>query len=216
MTVILAIVGCTKENRELVNVRFVTGVESGSIVKSTVTDALEDTRPSDPVTLRIRGGETDVNVQSGVNVQLLTGTYRVTGTYEPFGWDLNIGHVSVEPVYTVDDEVDVRVGGTGSYQVEAEYQCWALIIDTQEVNSVFGGDEELTDFAGLGRYKALYMSRCLEEWTMTIIPEDMEMYDMTEFEMGDQEYGKWYMYHPGNAVTVGRFGVSLPEWIEGE
>lgn len=215
MTVILAIAGCTKEERQYVNVRFVTGVESGSMVKSTATDALSDTRPTDPVTLRISGGDVDVNVQSGTNVQLLTGTYQVTGRYDLFGWDLEVGHVSIEPVYVVDDEVDVRVGTT-SYQVDAEYECWALIIDTQEVNSAFGGDEELTDWAGIGRYKVLYMSGCLEEWTLTIIPEDMELYDMTEFQMGAQENGKWYMYHPGNAVTVGNFGVGLPEWTEGE
>lgn len=212
--VILAMVGCIRENREYVSVRFETGIESGSMVKA-VTDVLGETRPSDPVTLRIRGEGVDVNAESGSNVELLTGTYQVTGRYNPYGWDLEIGHVSVEPVYVVDDQVDVRVG-TMNYQVEAEYDCWALIIDTQEVNSVFGGDEELTDFAGSGRYKVLYLEGCLDEWTLTIIPEDMEVYDMTEFEMGAQENGKWYMYHPGNAVTVGNFGVWLPEWIGGE
>ena len=212
--VLATLIGCRQENWELVTVKFVTGVESGSMTKG-ATDVLTETAPSDPVTLRIRGGDVDVNAQSGSNVQLLTGTYQVTGRYEPFGWDLEIGHVSVEPVYVVDDEVDVRVG-VGSYQVEAEYECWALIIDTQEVNSVFGGDEELEDWAGTGRYKVLYLSGCLDEWTLTIIPEDMELYDMTEFQMGAQENGKWYMYHPGNAVTVGRFGIGLPEWMEGE
>jgi len=212
--VLAALIGCRQENRELVTVKFVTGVESGSMTKG-ATDVLTETAPSDPVTLRIRGGDVDVNAQSGSNVQLLTGTYQVTGRYNPYGWNIEIGRLHMTPTYVVSDEVDVRVG-TMNYQVEAEYDCWALIIDTQEVFSVFGNNDEMEGFVGGGRYKVLYLEGCLDEWTLTIIPQDMELYDMTEFQMGAQENGKWYMYHPGNAVTVGNFGIGLPEWMEGE
>ena len=210
----LAIAGCRGLKGEYVTVKFESGIESGSMVKS-VSDVLGDTGPSESVTLRIQGDGVDVSVLSGADVTLLTGQYQVTGRYEPYGWEVEIGTLHQEPTYVVSDEVDVRVGKS-SYQVSAEYDCWALIIDTQEVNSVFGNDQELTDFVGIDRYKVLYLEGCLEEWTLTIIPEDMELYDVTEFKMGSQENGKWYCYHPGNAVTVGRFGVSLPEWIEGE
>lgn len=211
----LAIAGCRGLKGEYVTVKFNPGIESGSMVKSGVSDVLWYARPSESLTLRLQGDGVDMNVPSGENVTLLTGNYQVSGRYEPYGWELEIGTLHYEPTYVVSDEVDVRVGKS-SYQVSAEYDCWALIIDTQEVNSVFGNDQEITGFVGIDRYKVLYLEGCLEKWTLTIIPEDMELYDATEFKMGSQENGKWYCYHPGNAVTVGMFGISLPEWEEGE
>ena len=221
--VLVGLAACTGNGKEWVTVRFEVGVESGDLaVKSEggVVELLQETRPTGSIELSLEGVDVDFDavVESGEVVELMAGRYRVTGTYVPDGSEGSvIGFVAQEPFYVVDSEVEVRTN-RGSYVVNGAYDCWALVLDTEDTDEYWGDGSTLEGFYGEGRYRVLYVSGSPAEWTLTVLPLDESLYGATDFEMGTnrQLNGKWYCYHPGRGESSGRIGVVLPEWVEGD
>jgi len=216
---VLALVGlaaCAGENgaRELVSVRFEveTGVTRGA---AEIAALLVETAPTGSLQLRLEGDGVDVTVASGQAVEVLTGRYRVTGRYESPAENAFIGFAHEEPVYVVDAEVEIR-SDREQYLLPARYDCWALVMDTDETEYYKGDGVMIGGFAGSGRYVVTYLTGTATDWVLTVVPVDGALYAETEYQMGSQENGRWYCYRAGHGVTGGTFGVVLPEWEEGE
>lgn len=215
---LVGLTACAGKDGALVRVRFEVGVDSGRIAVKSVADVLEETQPSGVVALTLEGVDVDCRavVEVGEVVDLKAGRYHVTGKYEPALSASSVAFISDEPGYSVDAYVDVVRDGD-IYYVDGSYDCFALVMDSEDTAEYLGDGSAIYGFAGSGRYQVVYMYKEAPEWVLTVVPyEDSEVNGETEYSMSGHEKGKWYCYHPGRAETSGIFGVNLPEWTEGD
>ena len=208
-------VACAGEEPvDVVSVRFEVAGLGGSTKGDSVAGVLSETAPTGRVKLRLVGQGQDVEVWSGESVELPVGEYAVSGHYEP-RWNTDTGIATgVEPSYDVDCEVVVR-NGVSSYAVSAVWDCWALVRNVDEV-SAYLCDGRTMESAGIGKYEVVYVLDAAE-WTLTVVPEDEDVFERTDFAIVESamQKGAWYEYKAGRLVQGGGFSVEFPAWEEG-
>ena len=213
---LVGMVSCEKSGR-YVDVRF--GVDVPGT--KTVSKLLDELMPTDldlaDVVFTV--GEQEVHV--GDNIALLEGTYDVIGEYAPWMNGSGFGghRVAETPAFIVADEVTVSAGDDEIWAT-ADWNCWALIVETAEVESVmFDGQSVMMGSYSVGDLGVFFIEACQgSEWVFRMVPSSAED-KPTEWTIEADERaraGKWYMYHPdGRVQVIGGFGVDLPDWSQG-
>lgn len=217
------------------------GVSSGYLPTKTDAGAaaaiIATTAPTGTPTLTLQSTSNaarSYEVRPGVPVSLPYDTYTVAGRYVPTKkGDTLRGAVYGEPRYRVSATIEV-VPDKGEYEVPAEYECFALLIDyaTTRRYTHLTANLDPTDFtmfttSGDMGIAYIYVS---SEWAqyrnrITAYPTDEAEHEPTEYALVTNrnydgyyvENGKWYCFSPAHVATEsGALGVVLPEWEAGQ
>ena len=222
---LVGLAACAKDGAVEVQkaVFMVGGVQTGQMLTKgvSVEAALAETLPSGNIALTLTAldGQLDepLEVNTGNEVELPVGRYHVEGSYTPSKYSQSGNwYYMVEPSYVVDRQVTI-VKGDAQYEVQAEYNCWALVCDFVKVagykKNSFYLSYTHSDFFG-----AVYLPEGAGNWTLTIIPADESLYQETTVSIvGNQmQNGKWYCFNPNGAVFEGALSVGFPAWVAAE
>lgn len=227
--------GCAKSQTEQTITINIGGVRTGAISKG-ATDILSATAPSALPTLTLTSddGEHTYEVAPGTPLSVRLGTYSVRGEYVTDASKSipSFGFAYAEPRYRVSSSI-VVAEGTTEYEVDAIYDCWALIIDyttTEKYSATKSSDTDYTDvacFTRVGDYGIAYIwkggASAKNKCKILATPLDTETYDATAYTIswnGTEgivvQNGRWYLFSAGEAEREsGDFGVNLPEWEAG-
>ena len=214
------------------------GVRTGSIAtKGSVDAILTATAPPGALQLTITSTTNasriyHANIGQAVNLPI--DTYHVTGEYIPqvavAVWH---GNAYQEPRYLVDAQLTIQEG-QDSYTLEAQYNCFALVIDFAEcakyghTNSK-SSPEDITAWAMQDGMGVLYVN-CIAAWTATsgytiyaypvdTAEKEMQAYTLVMAGAGGYpvEYGKWYCFTPAEVdKQSGSLSTSFPAWVPGQ
>jgi len=245
LCVLLAGCGAVEE-REVDVVLRIGSVRSGEIgVKagdSEIGAAVAGVLPTGSASLTLQSldvGSRRYYVRSGQEIRVAVGRYRVSGSYEKEQkvGTLRNNPVVDEPIYVVPEQEVVIEEGVGEYVLNAQWACWALVLDRDLVSGysqretrtenwrdvAFGGGDLEVLFVGTGvtwdEISTLFL-RCT--------PADAENYEAKEYRLvnGDSNQGSgatrvmngyWYVMGPTAVVfQSGVMGVVYPEWRKGE
>lgn len=210
-------------------------VESGTMTRATseeIITMLEGKLPTS-VELTLAGDEDSYNVIVGKPTSIPLGSYNVTGKYHDTRRVAVIGssvYLSPTPSVIVSDDVTISYDMT-TYNVAAEYVCYALVVDLTETASVSyqsstakEGEVSLvqsgtTGFIFVcGKATGGYLNVTLQPYegsgrkaTTYTIKTD---YDATAVYA---EYGKYYVLRPYEITEVeaGYINWQLSSWTEG-
>lgn len=228
MMAVAALVGLSacagKDGARMVDVIIgLDGVRSGSMVTKAdaedVTAALEESAVDvSGMRLRVVGVGVNKDVTVGQSVTLLEGEYRFYGGIDIEGVKTMGGHAVGElPGIEVDAVVNIEEGMT-EVRVPASYNCWALVLDLTELETVvWDGEEE--DVINEDGIKVWYVSTAESgsAWDLRVVPWNTNKYKAVDYRISGNQAGKWYYYSPKGKVNVGgMLGVYLPEWEAGE
>lgn len=178
-------------------------------------------------------------VSSGQEVRVAVGRYRVSGSYEKEQrvGTLRNNAVVDEPIYVVPEQEIVVEEGVSEYVVNAQWACWALVLDRDLVSGYKQREDRLDNWReiafGSGDLEVLFVGSGVTWDEIATLylrsePADAENYEAKEYRLvnGDNNQGAgatrvrdgyWYVMGP-TAVTFqsGAIGVVYPEWRKGE
>jgi len=245
--VLLVAAGCgVVEEREVDVVLRVGSVRSGELgVKASdgeIGAAVAAVVPSGSAGLTLQS--TDVSsrryyVSSGQEVRVAVGRYRVSGSYEKEQKVGTLGQNAVvdEPIYVVPDQEIVVEEGVGEYVVDAQWACWALVLDRDLVAGYKQREDRMgtwrsIEFGG-GELEVLFVGSSVSWNEISTLylrsePADEENYEAKEYRLVNRDNnqgsgatrvrdGYWYVLGPtGVTFQSGTIGVTYPEWRKGE
>ena len=244
--VALAMGGCRRSGEPEQEVVFrLSGVRTGAIEVKSASDSLVNV----VLGMREPNGTPELSLQStsvasrrytvavGRAVSIPVGTYQVSGRYTPTQklYSLQGNGVYEEPVYKVSSEVTVREG-VDSYEVAAEYDCWALVVDGSDVSRVDYKAERAMSYATMDLpvvsegvsvvYVDLqyswdtYQPTCWKFFPVDEVDYETREYELVTKEPKDTQFqvraGRWYMFGT-RAVDrqEGEIGITMPGWQKG-
>lgn len=215
-------------------------VNSGYMTKS-VTGITNHIESLLPVTLSLTvtpeiGESFTCNV--GEPVELANGTYTVTCTYLPEGTNMNGVLSSNKPSFTINEDVEV-VDNVREYKLHANYTCFAVVADKDEVSDMkfYDGSEYSLNIStfdtGLMSFITNFNST---GYSLNLVAK--EGYDDVSFDLSPTEEdnktlvenGKYYTFHPKQSfvlasipsveepqeISPSTMGVDYPTWINGD
>lgn len=232
----LSLLSCTKQETELVSIRFAVG-EYGYFPTKGMADAIGATLP-ESLDLTIKNTSTGATytTATGQDIEVPVGTYTITGTYTPEATKLIHGYsvfLSHSPKVSISQEVEVTAGQS-VYALTANYESLALAIVGSEVTKWQGstGNREGFEVESLteGIYEWTFLSGDLgtdKYFHTTLTPADgtaskgFTIIANPEMQMNFSdallvEPGKWYILRVSDAeIQAGSFAVEWPEWTQG-
>ena len=182
------------------------------------SDVLAQTLPSGIADLRLVSEAlgVDVVLQGGESMSVPVGEYSISGSYVPASVSCGGIDLAGEPSYDVDATVVVR-SGVSQYVVDAEWSCWALVMDGHAANGYLCNGVPMSLEGPVGGF---YVAYVLDggDWTLTVMPADEDVFGITEIEVtgNEMQAGSWYEFRAGRLWQGSGMTVEYPGWTEGE
>lgn len=236
----LMMAGCTKSTETgLQTIQIgLEGVYMGDITKvqqTAIPPAITATMPKGSISFTLtstKAAERTYNVALGESVTIPIDEYRVTAKYRPQekARTYKNGIIYAEPRFNVDEVINVT-NLQSEYNVDAVFDCWALVIDASQSKKYqqLGYSVEMEDFSWFTYTGDIGVAYIYGTWTtdayrLTAYPKEEVGHEPKTYRIvTDRNYegvyvenGKWYCFGPAEVEDAsGAMGVNYPEWTEG-
>lgn len=213
-------------------------VESNSMVATKaftnkdIVDVITSALPT-TMTMTLKDNDTKLTytMKIGEPITLPLGTYSVSYEHPAYS------RTTTTPTFNIKDNCIEITKSTTSYTLNAEYTCFAVVVDLTEISTLYYGTSSgnKPNIIKKGEMGVIFVPSIVREsstlsYSYTSISftlvadaessfETTTIYFNSTYEKGKvlYEYGKYYIIHPNTVDKASTsFGVSFPEWEEGE